>query len=361
MFRKFLTPFNKKILSAYEETYDNQSFDQLLQKLSLDYLRDSALYYQLEFDEKTSKNELITLLSERFHKKDSLYYEMLIQNESEFRLLQDALSAKHNVLNLAPEDMEQMTAALIVFDIDEKLVIPHDTYTSLLQLPMQTIENKKEKYEQDLTFITSNLMLYGFVSRDHLESHYEKVYRQSFEPDSIDLFLSIYDMSVYEGYIVDSLLDSWVEDKNDFHDLKQFPYYEFKDPREVYDYIGPDHHLQTPEMKILVNFLKKNTSLSPEEWDHLIEGIQVYTMGAPDFESASQEIGELIKGLFSREERQTFNRLYRNMFNHTRQWILAGHTPLEIEEMAIQQEEMKRSIKMNKIVTINEIKAVKKD
>ncbi|GGB08577.1 hypothetical protein ERX37_06840 [Macrococcus hajekii] len=361
MFRKFLKPIHKKLLSHYDDRYSAQTFEQLITQLSLRQLSDSAMYYQLEFNDKTSKEELIRLLTERFHKENSLYYEMLIHNEAEFHLLRDALSAHHNAFNLSSDDMEQMTAALIVFDVDDQLILPSDTFDALIALPLDKIEQKKEKYEQDFTFITSNLMLYGFLTRDHLESHYKKVYHTSFEPDSIDLFLSIYDIESHNGFIVDTLLDSWVDDKGDYQDLRSLPYYEFQNQREVYDYVGPDHHLQTLQMKSLSKFLKKKTDLSPDEWDQLIESIQVYTMGAPDYESAREEISSLVRGMFSREERNTFNTLYQDMFNHTRQWMLAGHTPVEIEEMIRQQEEIKHSLKTNKIVTLNDIKAAKKD
>lgn len=361
MFRKFLAPLHKKVLSSYDSSYD-QSFDELVHRLSLEELRDSAMYYQLDFDDETSRQALIDMLSVRFHKKENLYYELLIQEEVlDIQLLADALSENHNIIHLSPKDLGQMVAALIIFDIDKKLVIPEDTKQALMKLPLDAIEQKKDKYEQDFTFISSNLMLYGFVTRDHLEAHYEKTYQDTFEADSIDLFLSIYDLQIHEGYIVDALLDSWVDDKEAFQELQQFPYYEFKDPHEVYDFVGPDHHLQTPQMKNLGKFLKKKTQLSPDEWDHLIESIQVYTMGAPDFESAQHEISLLIKGQFAREDREQFDFLYKDFFQHTRQWILGGHTPAEIEKMELERESMKRSIKMNKIVAINDIKAVKKD
>ncbi|WJP97933.1 hypothetical protein [Macrococcus bovicus] len=361
MFRKFLAPLHKKVLSSYDSSY-HQSFDELIHRLSLEELRDSAMYYQLDFDDQTSRQALIDMLSERFHKKGSLYYELLIQEEVlDIQLLADALAENHNIIHLSPKDLEQMVAALIIFDIDKKLVIPEDTKQTLMQLPLDAIEQKKEKYEQNFSFISSNLMLYGFVTREHLEAHYKKTYQDTFEADSIDLFLSIYDLQIHEGYIVDALLDSWVDDKEAFQELQQFPYYEFKDPHEVYDFVGPDHHLQTPQMKNLGKFLKKKTQLSPDEWDHLIEGIQVYTMGAPDFESAQHEISLLIKGQFAREDRDQFDLLYKDFFQHTRQWMLGGHTPAEIEKMELEHESMKRAIKMNKIVAINDIKAIKKD
>ncbi|ULG74322.1 hypothetical protein [Macrococcus brunensis] len=361
MFRKFLAPLHKKVLSSHDSNY-HQTFDELVQRLSIDELRHSAMYYQLDFDEETSRQTLIEMLSERFHKKGNLYYELLIQEEIlDIQLLADALSVNHNIIHLSPKDFEQMVTALIIFDIDKKLVIPEDTKQALMKLPLDEIEQKKDKYEQDFTFISSNLMLYGFVTREHLEEHYRKTYQDAFETDSINLFLSIYDLQIHDGYIVDGLLDSWIEDKEAFQELQQFPYYEFKDSQEVYDFVGPDHHLQTPQMKNLAKFLKKEAQLSPDEWDHLIEGIQVYTMGAPDFESADHEIGLLIKGQLSREDREQFDTLYKDLFQHTRQWVLGGHTPSEIEQMELDREAVKRSIKMNKVVAFNDIKAIKKD
>lgn len=78
-------------------------------------------------------------------------------------------------------------------------------------------------------------------------------------------------------------------------------------------------------MKLPTKFLKKKVLLSPEE-----------------------------------EDRDQFDFLYKDFFQHTRQWMLSGYTPAEIEKMELERESVKHSIKMNKMVTINDIKAIKR-
>ncbi|WP_148298812.1 YecA family protein [Paenibacillus pini] len=300
---------------------------------------------------KMKKDELADALLKYITDPDQLKSSLLVTDEEEWTLFESLLrepSIQDNSLPYGDYAYYLERGLVVTYFNDNKfyIIMPDEVKAAAEQINMQELKKGRSRRQISYQYILAAVQLYGVIEPSKLieifnQQNDEQLTEQELTEYIDEMLVRGQSIALHDGYIVNSYL---VNDEGDKDILalrasqKDKPYY-VPNQEEFLRYADETYFEITPQLIALQQYVLAELCNDEEMVEYLIDDIQLAC-------SKGSSIQDLIYEFESRNihfktamQAQNTVAMLAEIHNHTRMWSNAGHTLVELQELAGSNEE----------------------
>ncbi|TDM11949.1 hypothetical protein [Macrococcus lamae] len=297
--------------------------------------------------------ELIESIRQEVLTEDYMSHMLTVMPDDEYEVYMRAVNAGHEFIPLPGERMPFTLQFLMMFESKKGLTVPSDLIDEIKTLDFKAIAERRTQVDNEKTFVTGIIFLYGYVHEQHIAQLYETYFGEQLPVEKLDEWIDILGLkrlndvimmpAIYEGY-----------------DGKETPpyspnyYYHPATLEELGQFSGPLHHQHTAEMKDLLAFIMTHTTELPEEdRAELMDSAVFLIVASNDANATMEELINMFAKDLTDQEFEMFESLYIKALETTRLWIYGGMTVEEVRESAVEREKIEEEEKEKKVINFD--------
>ncbi len=297
--------------------------------------------------------ELIESIRQEVLETDYISQMLVMMPEDEYGIYMKAVKAGHEFVPMPADRMPFALQLLLMFESKKGLMIPSDLTEEINKLNIKEIEADRTHVDNEKTFLTGVLFLYGYVHEQHVARLYNDYFGEPLPIEKFDEWIAILGLkrvndvvmmpAIYEGY-----------EGEETPPYSPNYYYHPASLEELGLYAGPDHHRHTQEMQDLLTFIETHTQELPkEERDELMDAAVFLIIASNDANVTMEELINMFAKNLSTQEFDMFESLFVKTLDTTRLWIYGGMTVEEVREATEEREKVEEEEKEKKVINFD--------
>ena len=341
-FTEFHYELNKKRATKGPVVTKLESILLLFTKTKLQSL---ATKHQIIGRSKMGKEELAAALVPMMVDAQYLLDTLVIMNETEWKLFDEVMNSKQPlVYDGAPYGFYQYLqdlgiVQLFFYEEHIYLVIADEIRDAWESLNKQTVRKEKRQYQLINNYISAFSNLYGAFKPEHLVSVYNKQQAASLSEDEFMQYVQRFiQKPQLFGWQPPYLVSSYFEEVDEDNGLQladllrnrgNKPFYE-PEAKELLKYADPGYYEITSQLQTLYDYVGAYLCEDKDVLEALMDDIQLSCSMEASMSEIMDEFMHKDIVFESTHQMQLVASIVNEVYNNTRLWSNAGHTPYEL-------------------------------
>ncbi|MGG6310880.1 SEC-C metal-binding domain-containing protein [Paenibacillus macerans] len=327
-----------------------------------------ASVYNVNGRSKMKREELVDALLERIEDPEVLQATLIKSKPKEWELFESLLKGSFQQSNSTPYGYYYyfLDRGLLFTFFDANrlhLIIPDEVKTALDKLNEDDFMQVLRRSHLIYSYILASVNLYGVVTPAKLAEIYNAQNESPLTEEELLQYLLAFlgrgdqYFGMHQGYIVS--LDMGDAEFDDLLGQVQHKPPYVPDKREFLNYADHDYFEMTPQLAALRDFVRKEFRLDREMAEYLVDDIQLGCSMEASLQNLIYEFERRDLEFETQKQAQKAVALITDVYNHTRMWSNAGHTPMELRQMhensGVQTANAPLRVSMNNQIRANKV------